>query len=125
MMPTPRHRLTVTAVLAFLAYAAGIRAGEHARQVLRHTEAAVRSTGDSAAIHEHASEALKHVDAAKAANSANPETLQRLEAGEEDLRHAVTHARHFNSTSASEGVSDAGHHLEGIKATGAVGKGKP
>lgn len=105
------HWLGLTALLAgFVA-----RAEDHAEQALRHAEAAAQSTGDSAAIREHAVEALKHIEAAKAANAGNPDTLRLLEQGESDLRHAVTHARHYNSTSAGQEASDAEHHLERIQ----------
>ena len=102
-------------LLAGLSCATAPLAEDHTEQALQHAEAAARSTGDSAAIREHATEALKHIEAAKAANAGNPETLKILEQSEKDLRHAVTHARHYNSTSAGREASDAEHHLELIR----------
>ena len=118
-MAASYSRLTLAILLTGLGHGA-CRAEEHTRQVLRHTEAAAQSAGDSAAIREHATEALKHIDAAKAANAGNPAVLKRLEVGEADLRHAVTHAQHYNSTSATAGANDAEQHLEGIKSKDAA-----
>ena len=103
------------ALLALFSLSLNASAGDHTQDALEHAEQAAKSKGDSAAVQEHATEALKHIDAAKAAGQPDHAKVMHLLHGEEDLKEAVEHAKHFNTPSASEDANAAAGHLQKAK----------
>lgn len=118
-----RCRLYLASLAIASASQCGVAQAErHIREVLRHTDDAVRAAGDAQSIGQHAADALELIDEAQEANASRPDVLEYLGRSEQELGSALRNARHFNSRTAWQDAVDAKRYLE---AANQAADGKP